>query len=354
MIGSNIRRSLGFAVLAGSVLFTTGCKSGGTWGMPAWPAWGWGGASSANSTALNITKPSTQAPAPVANPGQPTKSLAGGGTYPSAVAATGHVSDTHTSAGPVSGVYPATAQADAYPGRGANTRQAGAEAGGQVAPAAGYQIGPYSMQGKGEPAPNGYAAGRSGGNAPATGAATGPYTSAEGGPAGASGGTDGYRMATQPSGANPVANPWASGGTNPAEGAGGGNIYGNEAAGGDANLYGPVTATDNGAASGLYGPSTAATGVSATTPNGYGPPNTVATGSAAAPRRPATTSPTTSDVGSPAAPSTLPASLTTSGGFRPGSTASPGSRFGVENSGYESQNATATGSDPNVGNLYRR
>ena len=347
------RRLVAFALVAGSlVVCGTGCKTGGTWGMPSWPRWGsWGGASSPDSTALNITKPSTQAPAPVTTPGQPSRSLAAGGnSYPSGVAATGGAG----AAGPASGVYPATAQADAYPGRAANTWQPGAESGGQVAPAGGYQVGPYSMQTNAAPPPaSGYAAGRTGTGAPApsTGAASGPYAPAnEPAPEGNYGGTEGYRTAT-PAGSSAGGNTWNSGGQNPAEENGAaagqpGSVYSGDGAGSEPSLYGP--SSTGAATEGV--PSSSATSPAP----GYGPPNTVAPGSTSVPRRPST-SPPAASASAPAAPSTLPASLTTAGGFRPGSTASPGSRFGSENAGYDqTHSATASGNDPSYGNSYTR
>src|SRR6188768_2317272 len=101
-------------VVAPVVLFGSGCKTASGWKAP-WSAWS--GASSTDSTALNISKPSTQAPSPSSTtPGQPNKGLAasGGANAPGANTEGVTVAGATSPAGGVA-AYPATALADAIP-----------------------------------------------------------------------------------------------------------------------------------------------------------------------------------------------------------------------------------------------
>lgn len=341
MVIAPCRRLFALGLLLAPVLFgTVGCKSGGGWAMP-WSGLGWGGAAP-SSNALGISKPSTRAPVTNAPGQQPARGLASGNVSDqSGVATTG-------GSGPAGGVaaYPATAQANAYPTSTAATWQPGAEAGGPVAPAAGYQVGPYGMQAGqtagGQPnnsltnpgtgaAPNSY-----GGRAPYAGAPQGPTNNGAAGVASppAEGYTpETYRTATQPPARGGAL---GSGGLNPAEtpaAAGSGSIY--------EETSGAATATEPS----LYGPSpSSSTETSPAEAGGsqptYGPPNTVAP--------PAASRPATSPTATPPRTS-LPPSLSGAGGYRPGST-----NFGTRNAAYdEPQNAAAPAGSP-TGSTYMR
>jgi hypothetical protein len=323
------------------VLLGSGCRTADGWRAP-WSGWGWGGASSPNATALNISKPSTQAPSPSNTPGQPTRGLAasGGANAPGA----GGVAPANGVAG-----YPATAQADAYPAQNVATWQPGASAGGQVAPAGGLQVGPYGMQSNppasgygGNAQPRGPAAGPAGyGGAPRSNvggaaATTGPAGSREDYRTADQGAAGPYRGGAAPSTA-PAAVPVENPETNSVYGGGEGpatatepSVYGSTeetspAEGANANPTGPYSNTESAAES----------------PRSYGPPNTVAPGA-----RPATSPPPTSGATRPA----LPSSLSNAGGYRPGSTGG----FGSRNGGYEQpQNAAVPESDPASSPMYR-
>ena len=320
------------------VLFASGCKTSSGWRAP-WSGWGWSGASSPSATALNISKPSTQAPASTNTPGQPSRSLAGGSG--GAGSASGITTASATS--PTGGVtaYPATAHADAHPGRAAGTWQHDTGAG-EVAPAGGYQVGPYGMQ---QQNPSGYA--NAPRNTPAAGAtAPSAGVAAEGG----YGGTEGYRTADQQPPGSRGRSAATSGNFVPTDNPGAerpGSIY-DEAAGAatatEPSIYGQAGETspaeDVGGASGPYsgGENPAESAASRT----YGPPNTVAPAA-----RPSTAPPAAS--GSARAP--LPQSLSTSGGYRPGSTnGSPSAR----NADFEEgQNAAAPQDNATGGPMYR-
>lgn len=305
------------SLLVPLVLLSTGCKTGSGWRAP-WSGWGWSGASSPSATALNISKPSTQAPSPSATPGQPSRSLAssaGGVKSGSGVATVGAT----TPAGGVT-AYPATPQAEAYPGRAGDTwkQDPGAT---KVTPAGGYQVGPYGMQA--QPNPSGYANTPSR-NAPAEGATSAPDSGDDA--RGGYGGREDYRTADQqlPDSRSPSGAPL--GNNAPAENTAvdqPSSIYG-EASGPatatESNVYGPVSETspaeEGAAAFGNAYPSTAKPAEPSTPPT-YGPPNTVAPESRPSTSPPPATSMSTT-TSSTRAP--LPQSLSTSGGYRPGST----------------------------------
>lgn len=295
-------------VVSPVVLFGSGCKTAGGWRTP-WSAWS--GASSPNATALNISKPSTQAPAPNNPPGQPSRNIAAnGGTTttggsPSGVAMAGATSPTN----PVT-AYPATPQADAYPAQPAGNFQQGEGAGRQVAPAGGMQVGPYSMQSN--PAAGSYGATPKE-DAPA--AAEGPYGSredirtADRGAAGVYGGGEVTTTATESS------------------------VYGSgeesSPVGGDEG-YSPAPYSNNAPSAG------------SNSPRSYGPPNTVAPPAA----RPSTSPPSSSGANR----SSLPPALSTTGGYRPGSTGG----YGASNAGYDQpQNASSADGTQTGGTVYR-
>lgn len=321
MVTTPWRRTLiGASLLVPLVLLSTGCKTGSGWRAP-WSGWGWSGASSPNSTALNISKPSTQAPAPVTVPGQPSRSLAsgrGGSNSGSGVATVGAT----TPAGGVT-AYPATAQANAYPGRAGDTWEQDPGAA-NVTPAGGYQVGPYGMQGQQNPSAYANTPPR---NAPAEGATAAPNS--EDDARSGYGGTEGYRTADQqppgsrsPSGAPTGNNPPTE---NPAVEQPS-SIYGeasSPATATESSIYGPASETspaqEGGAAFGNAYPGTAKPAESSAPPT-YGPPNTVAPESRPSTSPPPATSTSTSS--NPRAP--LPQSLSTSGGYRPGSTSGAG------------------------------
>lgn len=289
-------------VVSPVVLLGSGCKTAGGWRAP-WSAWS--GASSPNATALNISKPSTQAPAPNNPPGQPSRSIAANGGSPSGVAMAGATSP----ASPVT-AYPATPQADAYPAQPAGNLQQGEAAEGQVAPAGGMQVGPYGMQSN--PAAGSYGV-APGGNAPP--AAAGPYggredvRTADRGAASAYGGGEEATTATEPSvyGSGEEASP----------------VGGNEG-------YSPSPYSNDAPSAG------------SNSPRSYGPPNTVAPPAA----RPSTSPPSSSG----ASRSSLPPALSTTGGYRPGSTGG----YGASNAGYDQpQNASSADGTQTGGTVYR-
>ena len=95
------------------ILLGSGCSTSSGWRAP-WSGWGWGGASSPSATALNISKPSTQAPAPVNTPGQPNRGVAAsGGATPSGGYGSRETAPGAAHSGNAVAAYPATAQADA-------------------------------------------------------------------------------------------------------------------------------------------------------------------------------------------------------------------------------------------------
>jgi hypothetical protein len=345
-------------MVAPVVLLGSGCKTASGWRMP-WSSWG--GASSPSATALNISKPSTQAPSPTNIPGQSNRGIAAnsGATAPGAggvgaggVGAggvgTGGVGTAGV--GPSTGVagYPGTAQANAYPAQNVATWPQGTAAGGQVAPAGGLQVGPYGMQSN---PPNGYA-GNAQPRGPATGAAgyggalqnnTAGATAAPG----AAGTRDDYRTADLGA-AGPYRGGAATGGAAaPAETPETNSVYGGNAGAATAtepSVYGSAEETSpaaggNTPAAGPYGNTEPA---ESTAPRSYGPPNTVAPGA-----RPSTSPPSSSGAGRPA----LPASLSGAGGYRPGSTAGG---YGSRNAGYDQpQNAAVPESNPAGSSTYR-
>lgn len=308
------------------VLLGSGCKTASGWRTP-WSAWG--GASSPDATALNISKPSTQAPAPSNPPGQPNRSIAANGGAagsrgnPSGVAMAGATSPTN----PVT-AYPATPQADAYPTQPAGNLQQGAGAGEQVAPAGGLQVGPYSMQSN--PAASNYAAAPKG-SAPA--AAEGPY-----------GGREDYRTADRGAARN-------YGGGAPADDVSypqaneAGSVYGGAegaATATESSVYGPDEETSPAGGDNSYSPTNYPTSEASDAPasdRSYGPPNTVAP-------RPSTSPPSSSS----STRTSLPASLSAAGGYRPGSTGG----YGANNAGYDQpQNASAAEGAQTGGTVYR-
>lgn len=325
------RRALACSLLVSPViLLGSGCKTASGWKAP-WSAWG--GASSPNATALNISKPSTQAPAPNNTPGQPNHSLASsGGTgaaagNPSGVAVAGATS-------PAGGVtaYPATPQADAYPTQTAGNTQLGNGTGGSVEPAGGMQVGPYSMQSKS--ATSGYAGVPKANTPPAEG----PYGSREE-----------IRTADQ-SAAGPYRGGEASGAMNPGAAPPGdaGSVYGGgegAATATESSVYGSGEETSPAGATSTsslppYSPAESPA-ESASAPT-YGPPNTV--GPAAS--RPSTSPPPSTGAGR----SSLPASISSSGGYRPGSTGGSG----VSNAGYDQpQNASLPEGATTGGTTYK-
>ena len=317
------------------ILLGSGCSTSSGWRAP-WSGWGWGGASSPSATALNISKPSTQAPAPVNTPGQPNRGVAAsGGANASGGYGSRETAPGAAHSGNAVAAYPATAQADAYPAQPASTWQPENVASGQVAPAAGLQVGPYSMQSN--PAASGYS-----GKAPPRGPAAG---------APGYGGREDYRTADQGA-AGSYRGGTAAGGAAPAENSdagSSGSVY-TESEGAatatEPNVYGPADETSpaeggNAAAAGPY--SNAEAPAESASPRSYGPPNTVAPGAS----RPATSPPASGGAGRAA----LPQSLSSSGGYRPGST-SGGST--ARNADFEQpQNASAPDNSPAGGTTYR-
>jgi hypothetical protein len=351
MVTAPWRRALIYSLaVAPVVLLGSGCKTAGGWQMP-WSSWG--GASSPNATALNISKPSTQAPSPSNTPGQANRGIAasGGATAPGAAGTgTGGVGPTNGVAG-----YPATAQANAYPAQNVATWPQGAVAGGQVAPAGGLQVGPYGMQSN---PPSGYA-----GNAQPRASAPGAagyggalQNSTVGATAapGATGTREDYRTADLGA-AGPYRGGPATGGAAtgsaaaaaPAETPETNSVYGGSAGAATAtepSVYGSAEETSpaaggNASAAGPYGNAEPAESAA---PRSYGPPNTVAPVA-----RPSTSPPPSSGATRPA----LPASLSSVGGYRPGSTAGG---YGSRNAGYDQpQNAAVPESNPAGSSTYR-
>lgn len=313
-------------VVSPVILLGSGCKTAGGWRAP-WSAWS--GASSPGATALNISKPSTQAPSPNSTPGQPNRGIAasGGpaasGGNPSGVAMTGATSP----ANPVS-AYPATPQADAFPEQTAGNSQHGPGAEGQVAPAGGMQVGPYSMQSK--PAANSYGASPRT-NAPA--AAEGPYGNGED-----------NRTADRGNAGNYGGAPAAEGAEN-SQANEAGSVYGGGGGGAatatESSVYGSDEETSPAGGNNGYAPTNYTTNETPAAPaasRSFGPPNTVAP-------RPSTSPPSSSGTNR----TSLPSSLSTSGGYRPGSTGG----YGASNAGYN-QPQNASNADGAVsGGVYR-
>ncbi|MGI8978238.1 MAG: hypothetical protein ACR2FY_03330 [Pirellulaceae bacterium] len=315
------------------ILLGSGCSTSSGWRAP-WSGWGWGGASSPSATALNITKPSTQAPAPVSTPGQPNRGVAAsGGANPSNAYASRETAPGAVHSGNAVAAYPATAQADAYPAQPASTWQPENGGRGEVAPAAGLQVGPYSMQAN--PA-SGYS-----GKAPPRGPAAG---------APGYGGREDYRTADQ--GAAGTYRGAPAGGAAPPENSDEGSsgpVY-TEAEGPatatEPSVYGPADETSpaEGAGAAAAGPySNAEAPAESASPRSYGPPNTVAPAAS----RPSTSPPASGGAGRAA----LPAALSSSGGYRPGSTSGG---FSGRNADFEQpQNASAPDNSPAGGTTYR-
>ena len=321
-------------VVAPVVLLGSGCKTASGWRMP-WSAWG----GAASPTALNISKPSTQAPSPSNIPGQSNRGVAasGGAHAPGAGGA---------GAGNAVAGYPATAQADAYPAQNVATWAPGAGAGGQVAPAGGLQVGPYGMQSN---PVNGYA-GNAQPRGPAVGAA-GYGAAARGNPAavGSPASREDYRTADQGA-AGHYRGSAATGGAAaaaPAETPETSSVYGGgegPATATEPSVYGATEETSPavGGNASAAGPYSNAEPAESAAPRSYGPPNTVAPGA-----RPSTSPPPSSGATRPA----LPSSLSSAGGYRPGST---GGGYGSRNAGYEQpQNAAVPESDPAGSPMYR-
>jgi hypothetical protein len=343
----------------------------------------WGGSKETN---LAVTKPSTGLPSASAS-GQPGSTAVAGETGTTTNFWTGA---TRPASANIPANYPATGQPYSYPTQPAAGYQANAGATATATPAVGYQTGPYGMTSTPAataPAASspGYAQAAQSWNMPAQGAqpaATVP-TTGYGAPA--------YQAAQQPAGyaAQPAAGYQASGGYQMADQRG--TMTGGATT---APAYGP-TAT-YGAAAGYGSPSNPAP--SSTTPS-YGTPaygsGQPAAGGYQAPASsggyqgysaPAS-EPSTYGSGSPysnqgastgsgnnyssaavyqpdtqpqpaasASPSqfAMPASLTTSGGYRPGSTG----RNDVQNAGYDSTaaapSASPTYNAPTYGNTYTR
>lgn len=315
--------------IAPVILLGSGCSTSSGWRAP-WSGWGWGGASSSGATALNITKPSTQAPAPVNTPGQPNRSVAASGSAnPASAYASRAAAPGGANSGNAVAAYPATAQADAYPAQPASTWQPENGGRGEVAPAAGLQVGPYSMQA----------------NPAANALPRGPAAGAPG-----YGGREDYRTADQ--GAAGTYRGSAAIGAAPAESPetnSSGSVY-PEAEGPatatEPSVYGPADETSpaEGASAAATGPySNAEAPAESASPRSYGPPNTVAPAAS----RPSTSPPASGGAGRTA----LPASLSTSGGYRPGSTS--GGYSGANADFEEMQNASAPDNSPAGGTTYR-
>lgn len=295
----SLRPTLGLLLL-GLLLSATGCRStGGWWSTPSWMKGG-GAGNDSTGQSLAITKPSTQAPKPEGAPTQPN----------TGIAATNPAGNTGVSTASATGTgnpqYPLTAQAGNYPDQPASSWQPGGQTQGEIAPAGGYnQVGPYSMGGPGTPAPT----------APAEGNSQ-EYPAQQ--PA------ESYQPNGWGSGASNSTNPTAEAPQSEIANAGYAPESSQDVPAEESSAYGGSAASDEGA----YGAQPAA-------PDNYnyGPVNTVKPATPAAPQ--------------PASRSTLPSSLSSSGGYRPGSTSAPGSRTassGVQNARYDQPGSTAPAS----------
>ena len=335
-------------MVAPLMLLGSGCRTASGWRTP-WSAWG--GASSPSSTAVNISKPSTQAPAPSSIPGQPNRSVAAsGGANPSGVTVGGGSANRAPGTNAVAG-YPATSQAYDYPSAASSTWQPAATTDGQVAPAGGMQVGRFSMQSQ---QPSGYA-GSTQPRGPAASAAS--YSgaprgnAASGGPAavGPYGNTEDYRTADNRGATGGQAGAASSGGvaSESPEASSAGSVYGGSegaATATEPSAYGSVDETspavggnepEAGTDSNPEAPAESAS------PRSYGPPNTVVPSA-----RSATAPAASSETGRV----TLPASLSSSGGYRPGSTGG----YGTRNAGFDQpENAAAPENEPAGSPMYR-
>ena len=340
------------ALVAGIVLSFSGCKSGGGWWAPGWAKMG----STSSASDLAVSRPTTKVPKPSS------------GATPSTPDNLASSSSPRTQNGP----YGASSISDrTSPATSTYKNQPAAWQGephSSVAPAGGYQTGgAYSMASRpSQPGvtPGAYSQPAGGGAYPES------RTSSQAGqPLGqAEPAADAYSGAGAYGGA---ALPEAGAAGNPNAPVPRASIYP------DANPAGDYAAPDPAAGSGVPPPSDAPGAVmepaattapanqplfgdGTSTDSTYATPevtNPAATGtsSAASPAvisnpyslpsspptttRPATSpAPTTSPSSStaPFAPPTLPSSLSGApGGYRPGSTAAPGSRYGAQNPIYE-------------------
>lgn len=332
---SLLGRLLWLVPLAVVMLVPAGCKSGGGMWAPGFGKWG----SSGSASDLAVSRPTTKIPKP------------SGEATPQSASSLANRSGPGTQNGPYgSGNSSYTSQPAGYQG----------EPHGSVAPAGGYQTGgQYNMASTPGVTPGAYAAGAAdagGSNVdsrvadqrsqsyPITPESATPYAGENAADpaqtdvaaASATGGYDGAASTYQDSAAGGYIAPDA-----PAQQAS------DVPSGADV----PVAAADSslyGDAGSLYG-SPEGANPAATQPAETEPAaaqsELPSTRPPTSPMQSTTPTPTTSPATSsaPFAPPTLPSSLSTTGGYRPGSTASPGTRSaGVQQTIYE-QPATATG-----------
>lgn len=320
------------ALVAGLILAAgPGCKSGGGWWTPGWAKWGEAGSSTSD---LAVSRPPTRVP------NSSGTSSAGG-----LASARGAQSGPYGANSPGAGGSSYDNQPAAWQG----------EPHGAVAPTGGYQTGgPYTMAARPQPgvtpgaysqpygqdaSPEARTADRRGQTYPQDGAPAGNYGGEP--PSGVAGAAPADAGYSDPSGGDPSASvyqdPNAGGAYAPPDAGGYGAPPPSDAPGavtepaadsssvyGDGgSLYGPAQAAN---------PAAAAADPSATSPPIANPYTEPAAAPATSPRP--TTSPATSTA--PFTPPTLPSSLSGApGGYRPGSTAAPGSRYGVQNTIYE-------------------
>jgi hypothetical protein len=346
------------ALFAAIVLSFSGCKSGGGWWAPGWAKMG----STSSASGLAVSRPTTKVPTPSsgATPATPGNLAASSvpGTQNGPYGASS-ISDRTSPASSTYGSRPAAWQGEQH---------------NSVAPAGGYQTGgPYSMASRpsqpgvtpgayaqssgGSAYPESRTAGQQGQGIGQTDPAAAAYDSAgvyggaalpEAGPAGSpSTGDPGaasiYPDANQ-AGAYASPDPAAGGGVPPPSDAPGAMV---EPAPTTAPANQPPTYGDAGAFDGTpEATNPAATSAdSAASPEVIANPYSLPSSPPATTRPPTTPTPTTSPASStaPFTPPTLPSSLTGApGGYRPGSTAAPGSRYGTQNPIYEPP-ATASG-----------